>query len=212
MFLVLGIIGLGSVALHSTLHWLWQSADEVPMLWQNLTFLFSLIQISSTNKTRALQVGFGIIVIGAIQTYMYYSMRHLYWAFLCQYISMVVVVVVWTSILVFSSTSLPQEKQVRLWLFSRSLTSYVVIASVLWIYEMNNCELLLPHYTRWYGLSFHILWHVGAGLGTYLEILLLCAVRAQNQGLVVEVTWKPFLVVPVLAVTGTKATAEMKKK
>ena len=33
-YLALSIVGLGSMSLHATLNAVWQSADEVPMLWQ----------------------------------------------------------------------------------------------------------------------------------------------------------------------------------
>lgn len=33
-YLALSVVGLGSMALHGTLNAVWQSADEVPMLWQ----------------------------------------------------------------------------------------------------------------------------------------------------------------------------------
>ena len=34
MYIILAVIGLGSAGLHTTLHWFYQSSDEVPMLWQ----------------------------------------------------------------------------------------------------------------------------------------------------------------------------------
>lgn len=46
-YVALSVVGLGSMALHATLHAAWQSADEVPMLWQvlltKLFFQYSII-------------------------------------------------------------------------------------------------------------------------------------------------------------------------
>ena len=35
----LSVVGLGSMALHATLNSVWQSSDEVPMLWQVIVWI-----------------------------------------------------------------------------------------------------------------------------------------------------------------------------
>jgi hypothetical protein len=45
-----------------------------------------------------------------------------------------------------------EEHKIRLFLFNSSLLSYVVIAAVLWIFEMNYCDMLLPYYLKYYGM------------------------------------------------------------
>ena len=161
MFGVLAIIGIGSFALHSTLHWLWQSSDEVPMLWQNLTFVFALFHLNTPRDQSTLLSAVTLLAIAAVQTYVYYAMQHLYWAFLTQYISLVTVIVFWTSYLVFYGSQNEQDESIRWYLYSRSMASYVLIASPLWIYEMHNCDSLIRSYESVYGLSFHVLWHMG---------------------------------------------------
>ena len=203
MFSVLSVVGVGSVALHGTLHWFWQSSDEVPMLWMNLAFLFSLLNMVTNwgNSTRISAILF--IAIGVLQTYVYYMHRHLYWLFLLQYISGVVLIVAWSSNLVFSIRT-EKDFPIRWWLFSRAMCSYVFIAAILWIYEMNHCDILLPYYHQYYGLSFHNLWHIGAGLGTYLECLLLSTCRAQSLGITVELKWISVMNIPIIPIITRK--------
>lgn len=198
MFSLLTIVGFGSAALHGTLHWLFQSADEVPMLWGNIAFLFNLYNMDSKQGESTAVSALFITAVGAVQTYIYFEMRHLYWIFLLQYISFVAIVVLWTAYKVFTSEK--NEYPIRYFLLTRAVFSFVVIATMLWVYEMNNCDTLLPYFTAFFGLSFHILWHIGAGLGTYLHILLLVVFRYQSQGYNCQLDWRKVKFVPVLLV------------
>ena len=52
-----------------------------------------------------------------------------------------------------------------------------------------HCETLLPYYVRAGGASFHILWHLGSGVGAYLQVLLVVALRTQALGCTAELGW-----------------------
>lgn len=197
MFLILLLIGGGSAALHGTLHWLWQSSDELPMLYATIAFNYNIYFLQPKNDEYASVGALVSVVLCVVQTFIYYRMQHLYWVFLLQYISVLVALIFASAYCVFSCGN-RAHYPVRFTLFSRALFCYIFIGSILWIYEMKNCAFLLPYYSANFGLSFHILWHIGAGLGTYLEILLLTAMRVQSLGGVVEVTWHWFGFLPIL--------------
>jgi hypothetical protein len=50
LYLLLIVIGLGSTALHTSLHWFAQSLDELPMLWFNVYALFFLSTLHTPLK------------------------------------------------------------------------------------------------------------------------------------------------------------------
>jgi len=189
MFMTLFAIGAGSVALHGTLHWFWQSSDEIPMLWLNLSTLYSLFNLNSAfpRKSRSYSAIL-FVLIGILQTIAYFTMRHVYDFFLFSFISSLVLVICWTSYSVLHDHTSP-EFPVKWWLYSRSLFSFLVVGAALWIFEMHHCDILLPYYAASSGATFHILWHIGAGVGAYLQILLIIALRIQTLGHVAEIEW-----------------------
>jgi dihydroceramidase len=173
MYLVLMGVGIGSAALHATLMALPQSFDEVPMLWMNTTILYALLENKSPpQKGLYSYLPYVMLGMAAVQTYVYYTFQRYYAVFLSTYVAYVVIVVVWTCYLaLYEAKELPR----KLW-FS-ALISYVLIGSPLWIVEMNYCDHFLPWFRAAAGVTFHILWHIGAGVGTYLTILFLIALR-----------------------------------
>ena len=189
MFATLLAIGAGSVALHGTLHWFWQSSDEIPMLWLNLSSIYALFNLHTTipRKSRSYSAIL-ISLIGILQTIAYFTMRHVYDFFLFSFISSLTLVLGWTSYLVLHDRR-SSDFEVRWWLFSRSWFSFIVIGASLWIFEMHNCSVLLPYYLSASGATFHILWHIGAGTGAYLQILLIIAMRIQALGHHASIEW-----------------------
>ena len=188
-FGVLFFVGIGSFGLHSTLHWTLQSADEVPMLWENWAIIYCMIEIKSpVGQPRYKHLHVIIMAIAILQTIIYYRYQNFFTIFLISYISLVLIIVIWTAHLVLRD-KVYEPLPVRWKLWSRALFSYVAVGSVVWILDMNFCELLLPFYNQLGGLTLHILWHLAAGYGTYLTITLLVAIRCQNLGIDFELSW-----------------------
>ncbi len=188
MFAVLFFVGVGSFGLHSTLHWLPQSSDEVPMLWQCWTLLFAMTErntaIGGSSRTAIVMLGLAIM-----QTFIYYSFRDLYAAFLISYIALVVIVSVWSSIITFENP----DKKIRSSRFSlwiRSTTYFIWIGSVIWVVDNKYCHELLPYYHAIGGLTMHVLWHFFAGYACLHTITLLILVRLQDLGRPVSIAWK----------------------
>jgi dihydroceramidase len=175
MNLILITVGIGSFMLHSTLKALAQSSDEVPMLYMNIAFLYALLEGKSPiGKPRYPQLPLVLVAIAILQTIIYYTYQRYYAAFLFSYISMVTIVVLWTGRMALYDAD-PLSN--RLW--KAAIANYILIGTPLWIVEMNMCDALLPFFNAWFGLSFHILWHFGAGVGTYLTILFLTSMRVK---------------------------------
>jgi dihydroceramidase len=197
------ICGIGSVCLHGTLHWAFQSADELPMLWGNLAFIFSLSQMNNMKDESSFVTASLFILMGLLQTYLYFTYRHILGVFLVMYGLGVVLVLYWLGASVTAAVD-KAERDLRYWLFTRSLFSYVIVGFALWSYEMHHCEHLEPHFLAWGGASFHILWHFGAALGTYLMILQCVVCRAQALGMLIQLDWIFGGIFPIAMSTGRR--------
>ena len=178
MYIILMAVGIGSACLHATLLALPQSFDEVPMLWMIIIFLFALLENSALpNKPHYQYLPSIMFFAGVLQTFFYYTFMQYYAVFLINYITAGAVVIMWTSHLANNGHPTNSLSK-KLW--QTAIGSYLFIGTPLWIVEMNNCTYLLPSFKAFGGLSFHILWHLGAGLGTYLTILFLISLRMKT--------------------------------
>jgi Ceramidase len=196
MYSIIIIIGLGSATLHATLNAWPQSFDEVPMLWMNVAFLYSFFECHAPpGKPKMKLLPYLLTAVAMGQTVVYYTFQEFYHVFLATYISVVVVVVLWSGWLAF----LPSTPIVARNLWKTALLSYVLIGSPLWIFEMMQCENLLPYYRLMGGTTFHILWHLGAGIGSYLTILFLSALRISSRGGEPALKWVCLGLCPIIA-------------
>jgi len=188
MFGILFFIGIGSVGLHTTLHWLPQSFDEIPMLWECWSLLFCMaeynVPFGKRNYTNVIAMTTAVI----LQTIVYYLFRQFYIAFLVSYIALILVIAIWLAKIVFEHK---QQKifQVLYLLWIRALVLYIMIASVIWVIDNKFCSELLPYYTPLGGATFHILWHFAAGYACFHTITLLIACRLHYLKYDVVLQW-----------------------
>lgn len=189
MFGVLFIVGIGSCGLHSTLHWILQSSDEVPMLWQNWTFLYAMAEIKSP-KFHCYFKYLHLLVLAIViaQTIIYYKFQQYFVVFLASYVSLVSIIIVWTIQLVFDSRH-PSTFRYRLLLWSIALFTYVGVGSSVWIIDMNFCDELSVIYKYLGGMTFHVLWHLAAGYGTYVTAVLLTLIRCEYLEYEFDLHW-----------------------
>lgn len=182
MYLVLASIGIGSAGLHSTLHWLYQSSDEVPMLWQILTFLHMLwINNYSPKESQSWMPGFAFLGLAVIQTILYYRFQQIYAVFIVSIVVYSVIIILWMYFLI-QKTPNSEQKALRIKIHHWAFLSYVVFGTSLWVIDMNLCDYLLPIYYRIGGFTLHVFWHIFAGLGTYLTAMNLTVMRLQDRG------------------------------
>jgi dihydroceramidase len=194
MFLILTVVGLGSVGLHSTLHWFPQSSDEVPMLWQTLSFLYVLI-LTEFKVKNSFGLGFLFFCLAAVQTYLYYAYQEVYMVFITTMVLYATTCIVWSGIIMTKNWN----KKYYFEFWSSSFICFVLIGFVLWIIDMNYCKKLLPIYRMFGGATLHVFWHVFAGLGTYLLINFFVLIRIYDRNLEPKCEWV-MGILPVLTV------------
>lgn len=193
-FVLLAFIGLGSVALHTTLHWFPQSLDEVPMLWFDIQQIYIMIHLTSTTTSNSPITGIAFFVLTVVITLIYYRFQTLYAAFLTAMIGSSIIVIYWSITIVFFHKE--QNTLIKqLWIYS--ITSFILVAFSFWLIDMNLCTFLLPYYIPAWGWTVHVIWHISAGYGGYLQILLLIAARYRELHKPLILTWR-FYIIPVL--------------
>ena len=205
MFIALALVGIGSTALHSTLHWFWQSSDEVPMLWQALSILYFVLEVRNEvgSKCSNMHLLYFLLVC-LIQTVMYYCFQQMYVVFVFSVTLYAIIIAGCVGFLAYEDSNL-YVKQDRRLLFRLAIFLYALVGSTLWIIDMNYCEYLLPYYlsSGLGGMTFHVLWHIGAGLGTYVTITFLILVRLQALKKDVYLHWV-YNSLPVCKLSGSK--------
>lgn len=197
LFLIDIFIGLGSFGLHATLHWLPQSFDEIPMLWFDIVGLYILCRIKETTE-KCFGFDYLLFIFAALAvgtTIFYYAMRSYYESFLMMYTTATAVIIIWNAFIVWT---IPRDPLImKVW--AASLFIYVFVAAVIWVIDMHMCEFLLPFYRKAYGMTFHVIWHVTAGLGAHVGVLQFALLRARIKGIPVHVGW--VCTVPVIRET-----------
>jgi hypothetical protein len=200
LYLVLIAVGLGSVGLHTTLHWFPQSLDEVPMLWFNMVAYYILIHLKTPQSSKVDLTMYVLFAITIAETYIYYAMRSLYAFFLGIYTLTTATVILWTLFIIMKKdhdNSQPQR------LFIMGFGSFVVIGFSCWVVDMQGCEILMPVYRLTRGLTLHIIWHLFAGYGGYMHAQTILLARLRELKIDNEINWLGG-VIPVIALKGKK--------
>ncbi len=139
MYIFFATVGLGSFALHTTLGWLTQSLDEVPMNWVNTTYIYCLIEMQAPNTSKRIRnVEWYLVALAMIQTIVYYQMRTWYLFFVITYSSTAAAVLLWSGYLVLVKKIDKEHDQICRLLFLRSLACYAVIGCIVWLLDMQR--------------------------------------------------------------------------
>lgn len=86
--LILAFTGLGSMGLHGTLHWFFQSSDELPMIYLVLANLYAIAEIDAPlGQPNYPWLGPAMVAITVLLTFIYYAFQELYWVFLLTFSS-----------------------------------------------------------------------------------------------------------------------------
>lgn len=198
MYIVLGLVGIGSVALHATLHWLPQSSDEIPMLWEVQAFL-EMKSDKGKPWNSYLPIIFMITI--TIQTAIYYRFQEIYPAFLISYLGSTTAVLLMTKGILTEDIN-KDDMKLRWKVFTWGFIVFILLAGPVWLVDMNLCHLLLPYYTSPYvgGFTLHVFWHAFAAYGCYLFIVFYTIVRTQTLKQHASLEWV-FGLVPVCKAT-----------
>jgi dihydroceramidase len=186
---VLFSVGIGSAALHATLHWLWQSSDELPMIYLVLAFLYAQAETDAPRgKAKRPWLAPSMWMVAVLNTAVYFSFQHLYWVFLATFSTGVALLIV-GQIRLYQNVRSPEAH----FFFRTGLVSYVLVGTPVWILDMLLCEQvvlpaaaaaaessLLPGPCN--GMTPHVLWHFAAGYGGYACALFLLCCRLDALG------------------------------
>jgi hypothetical protein len=179
MYVFLGVVGIGSTALHGTLHWFFQSSDEIPMLWQSLSLNYALwVMHEEKNSARTRTYGWAFATVGFLQTIVYYRFQQIYASFIIIFITSSILVTYWSALLAFAEPN-ASFRPIRTKLWFWGFVIFVVYGAGVWIVDFHMCDALMPHYLQTTGFTLHVLWHGFSSVGTFYIIQFLVAVRMQ---------------------------------
>ena len=228
-YFILFIIGIGSACLHGTLHWYYQSSDELPMLWLVLCGVYAVIEVDSpAGQPKYPNLALYLIGVSCLNTAIYYRFQHLFIVFFINF-NMIVYAMVYKHLQIAwriykrvkEEERLKEEEattkgnsnnnwrtrndKIALRFYIWHAIVYTLIASPLWVLDQFHCEYLLPIYNNklpgvLQGCTLHVLWHVFAGLGAYYFGQFLCTVRATTLGISCDTRRVLLGVLPVVVV------------
>ena len=227
-YFILFIIGIGSACLHGTLHWYYQSSDELPMLWLVLCGVYAVIEVDSpAGQPKYPNLALYLIGVSCLNTAIYYRFQHLFIVFFINF-NMIVYAMVYKHLQIAwriykrvkEEERLKEEEattkgsnnnwrtrndKIALRFYVWHAIVYTLIASPLWVLDQFHCEYLLPIYNNklpgvLQGCTLHVLWHVFAGLGAYYFGQFLCTVRATTLGISCDTRRVLLGVLPVVVV------------
>lgn len=179
-FATLLLIGLGSMGLHSTLHWVFQSSDELPMLYIVLFEVYSLLEFDAPiGKPHYPWLSVFIFLVGIVSTVVYYVLQHFYWVFLFNFAVGSVIVAGGMIYLAFGTANIRRPDTLRV--AYCSLTSFVLVATPVWVLDMLFCDkgVLSLSNAYFFGITPHIVWHFCAGYGSYCGLVYLACCRCE---------------------------------
>ena len=196
-YVILIVIGVGSACLHGTLHWAFQSSDELPMIYLALCLIYIRLEILTPPAKNGERQQFKypnlplyLSLLSIINTVIYYKFQELYFVFIitfsvgvATYVSLVVRMFFYNNKNVVGGTNeydeITSNKTCRklVWI---SIISFHIVATPIWVIDMCFCQWTLDTIaSRLYGMTPHILWHFTAGYGGYATIVYLESFRMQ---------------------------------
>lgn len=181
-YIVLLMIGVGSAGLHGTLHWIFQSSDELPMIYLVTIMNFMAVEFESARgQPKYPKLPLLLTILMVFNTLVYYIFQHLYLVFICTY-SAVSIYHVWLVYHLIFKTH--KGGMVSRRLCQASNFSYLGIGFPFWLVDMFFCDWYLEKFSGdLFGMTFHVIWHFTAGFGGYLGIVALENCRVVALGL-----------------------------
>jgi dihydroceramidase len=187
---ILVVIGVGSAFLHGTLHWAFQSSDELPMLYLMASYIYIILELEGggpqqqrggKGRTTLLYPKLPSILMMVLLgiTIVYYTFQDLYLVFVVSYISSLFIHFSMIGSKFYKGhehTKHPITRDV----FKLSILSYVIVASPIWVLDMLCCQFCLDYIASYMvGITPHVVWHFTAGYGAYVTAVYLESFRLQ---------------------------------
>lgn len=162
-FFGLAVVGAGSTAFHATILQVAQAADELPMIYCGLVLLYALVNRDGMDAPRERRWQVGMAVYAALFTLGYFALTAYFTFFVWTYGAIVAALVVGSFRVAFRDGTGTHRALVL-----SASGSYLSGFVVFWLPEhvLLGCD----HPAQ--ALQLHAVWHILAGAGTYLLILL----------------------------------------
>ena len=213
IYTILILIGIGSACLHGTLHWFFQSSDELPMIYIVIGLFYAVVECEAPRGQPTYPwLPAALIALAAANTAIYYTFQHLYLAFIATYTIMTLGTTAGLARLLFYREKRRLEAKKLFWLGEMW---YSLIGIPVWALDM-----LLCHHVRgvadalpgWLGgMTPHVIWHCAAGMGAYLLTLSCCCCRAEELGIPYTLRFVFGGIVPVVLVDEPNVVSDKAK-
>jgi hypothetical protein len=182
---ILILIGLGSAGLHGSMHWLLQSADELPMMYL-LFSLFYLIEEydAPIGKPKHPLLPHLLSFLAGLNTIIYYGFQQIYVVFMATFLcSGAVVITGCHNVIYRTKERSATAKRIN----NIGLSSLFLVAIPSWLYDMMLCKTFLGLTNNFFlGITPHVTWHFGAGFAAYCAITCLECCRMEE----LDITYK----------------------
>ena len=171
-YLILTLIGLGSVGLHGSLHWIFQSSDELPMIYLVTLANYMCVEVDSkVGEPKYPQLPTFLNILMVINTFIYYTFQHIYAVFIATYaVSSILNTFLLVYVVHWKNTGGKMGKKI----FKGTVIGYLIIAFPIWLVDMHCCDWVLTNVAdNMHGLTLHVVWHLCAGYGAYCVLVTL---------------------------------------
>lgn len=181
-YLILVFIGIGSAGLHGSLHQIFQSSDELPMIYLVNSFLYMCAEFDAPqNQPNHPYLPLNLVVISILNSVIYYRFQQIYFVFIAVFSSETAIVILWLYKILYLKK---ERSSTAKYLGKMSIFNLLGVGLPLWIYDMIQCERVrkfsdkLPRFIK--GATPHIIWHFTAGFSGYCIITCLCCSRMEE--------------------------------
>ena len=214
-YAILTVIGIGSAGLHGTLHWMFQSSDELPMIYLVIAALYCCLENDTPpqSKLKYPWLPHVCMLLGVINTLVYFSFQQIYIVFLLTFVSLTAAVFFLhvkialrqrrTMLAILAPTDKSDieilqgihrnNAQLALRFYVWHYLVYLGVASPVWILDQIWCSKLLPFYdvlpSFFRGCTLHVIWHATAGFGAHTILQFLVACRMSVFGVPCRIRW-----------------------
>lgn len=130
---------LGSAGLHGTLQWIFQSSDELPMLYLINCLLFLYAEHDAPqDQPNHPYLPLQLVGVSLISTLIYYRFQQIYFVFLTIFTSEIIALTIWSYKILNS-----KDNRISLTaknLFKLSNFNLICVGTPVWIFDMLNCK------------------------------------------------------------------------
>jgi dihydroceramidase len=179
-YFILFLIGAGSAGLHGTLHWFFQSSDELPMLYliNSLNFIIEEYD-APMGKPKHPHLVSLLVGISVLNTLVYYRYQDMYMIFLATFALSNARLDYKLLRVLYSDIRKKDKVATKIGLIA--FVTYALLAFPIWVVDMLQCERVLNVADQlpgiFKGMTLHVFWHIFAAHGAYCTIVSLACCR-----------------------------------